>query len=266
MRRTGSRSTVTVAIIGGLIFLLILTIGTVLTGFMATKDTTDAVESVSLYKLEKFAFVDEDGLIYTSLGNQTNIDEYNFDYRTISGPEISILNLNTSDKKVIIAVPVDDKTFEGKTFAACFMEIDMTEMLEGVSVRSEDSEATFCNIYTRDGVALTDMVLGGLASEDNLLEAFENANYREGFISFIDPENIRDGLEATRKIRAMTREDCAKIPIFALTANAFDEDVQRSLQAGLNAHLSKPIQQEVLFETWESLIKPCDADTEGGAG
>lgn len=95
---------------------------------------------------------------------------------------------------------------------------------------------------------------------------YVDANYREGFISFIDPENIRDGLEATRKIRAMTREDCAKIPIIALTANAFDEDVQRSLQAGLNAHLSKPIQQEVLFETLESLIKPCDADTEGGAG
>ncbi len=55
MRRAGSRSTVTIAIIGGLIFLLILTIGTVLTGFMATKDTTDAVESVSLFYLDELA-------------------------------------------------------------------------------------------------------------------------------------------------------------------------------------------------------------------
>ena len=47
----------------------------------------------------------------------------------------------------------------------------------------------------------------------------------------------------------MDREDAAEIPIIALTANAFDEDVQRSLQAGLNAHLSKPIDVDKLFET-----------------
>ena len=40
-----------------------------------------------------------------------------------------------------------------------------------------------------------------------------------------------------------------------MTANAFDEDVQRSMQAGLNAHLSKPVQPELLYQTLESLIK-----------
>ena len=45
-----------------------------------------------------------------------------------------------------------------------------------------------------------------------------------------------------------------KIPIIALTANAFDEDVQRSLLAGLNAHLSKPVEPDALFETLETLI------------
>ncbi|MBR1460353.1 response regulator, partial [bacterium] len=64
-----------------------------------------------------------------------------------------------------------------------------------------------------------------------------------------------DGLEATQTIRAMEREDAKTRPIIALTANAFDEDVQRSLQAGLNAHLSKPINPEVLFETLENMIK-----------
>ena len=63
-----------------------------------------------------------------------------------------------------------------------------------------------------------------------------------------------DGLEATRAIRALNRPDAASIPVIALTANAFDEDVQRSLQAGLNAHLSKPIQPDALYETLESLI------------
>ena len=64
-----------------------------------------------------------------------------------------------------------------------------------------------------------------------------------------------DGLEATSTIRVMEREDATQVPIIALTANAFDEDVQSSMQAGLNAHLSKPVESEVLFETLESLIK-----------
>ena len=64
-----------------------------------------------------------------------------------------------------------------------------------------------------------------------------------------------DGLEATRAIRSMEREDAKSIPIIALTANAFDEDVQRSMQAGLNAHLSKPVEPEALFKTLEGLIK-----------
>ena len=63
-----------------------------------------------------------------------------------------------------------------------------------------------------------------------------------------------DGLEATKAIRAMDRADAGTIPIIALTANAFDEDVQRSMQAGLNAHLSKPVEPEILFNTLGRLI------------
>ena len=64
-----------------------------------------------------------------------------------------------------------------------------------------------------------------------------------------------DGLEATMAIRALDREDSKLIPIIALTANAFEDDVERSLQAGLNAHLSKPVEPETLFKTLEELIK-----------
>ena len=65
---------------------------------------------------------------------------------------------------------------------------------------------------------------------------------------------VMDGLEATGKIREMGHKDSKTIPIIALTANAFDEDVQRSLQAGLNAHLSKPVQPDVLLEILENMI------------
>ena len=65
----------------------------------------------------------------------------------------------------------------------------------------------------------------------------------------------RGGLAATRAIRPSGREDAGSSPVIALTANAFDEDVQRSMQAGLNAHLSKPVEPDLLFETLEPLIR-----------
>ena len=53
----------------------------------------------------------------------------------------------------------------------------------------------------------------------------------------------------------MDKPGASSVPIIALTANAFDEDVQRSMQAGLNAHLSKPVEPDALFHTLEGLIK-----------
>ena len=63
-----------------------------------------------------------------------------------------------------------------------------------------------------------------------------------------------DGLEAAAAIRALDRPDARAIPIIALTANAFDEDVQRSLQVGMDAHMSKPVDPERLYQTLEELI------------
>ena len=67
-----------------------------------------------------------------------------------------------------------------------------------------------------------------------------------------------DGLEATTAIRALDRPDSKIVPIIAMTANAFDEDVQRSLQVGMNAHLSKPVETERLYQTLEELIWEAD--------
>ena len=140
-----------------------------------------------LYNLDKFAFVDTDGLIYTSTEIQNNIADYDFDYLNISEAEISILNLDTPQKKVIIATPVSLNLGTAR-LVVCFMEIDMQEMLTGVSMDSTPEDSTFCNLYTTDGIALSDTILGGLAVEDNLLEALENADFEEGYSmeSFLD--------------------------------------------------------------------------------
>ena len=60
---------------------------------------------------------------------------------------------------------------------------------------------------------------------------------------------VMDGLEATKKIRLLDRTDAESIPIIAMTANAFEEDIQKSLAAGMNEHLSKPINGKLLVST-----------------
>ncbi|MBQ6517348.1 MAG: response regulator [Anaerolineaceae bacterium] len=136
-----------------------------------------------LYNVEKFAFVDTKGLIYTSLGTLDNISDYSFDYNNISGPEVSIKDIHSTDKKVVIALPIDRISFIGQTLVTCFMEIDMDVVLSGLSLQSDANGATFCNLYDRSGVSLTNVVLGGLSADDNLLAALKNANFDEGYSS-----------------------------------------------------------------------------------
>ena len=87
------------------------------------------------------------------------------------------------------------------------------------------------------------------------LEKFEasDAGYYDAILMDMRMPEM-DGLEATKKIRDLDRSDAKEIPIIALTANAFDEDVQRSLQVGMNAHLSKPVEPERLYQTLEDFI------------
>ena len=65
---------------------------------------------------------------------------------------------------------------------------------------------------------------------------------------------VMDGLTATEKIRAMERKDCREVPIIAMTANAFEEDVKRTKEAGMNAHLAKPIEPALMLETLADCI------------
>ena len=129
-----------------------------------------------LYGLRKMAFVDADGLIYTSQGTRTDIEQYNFDYKNLIEPNISVRNIEGNDKKIIVAVPVDNLPFEGKSFVACFAEIDMEHLLSSSSL-SVNSSSTFCNIYNRDGIALANAVLGGLSNDNRLFNALIAAHF-----------------------------------------------------------------------------------------
>ncbi len=66
---------------------------------------------------------------------------------------------------------------------------------------------------------------------------------------------VMDGLEATRRIRLLDKEDSRSIPIIAMSANAFDEDMRKSMESGMNGHLSKPLDIGLLLEMLQSMLK-----------
>lgn len=65
---------------------------------------------------------------------------------------------------------------------------------------------------------------------------------------------LMDGLEATRRIRASAKSDAKRIPIIAMTANAYAKDIQRSIEAGMDAHLTKPVETGLLYETLQRAL------------
>ena len=74
---------------------------------------------------------------------------------------------------------------------------------------------------------------------------------------------VMDGLEAARRIRASGQADAASIPILAMTANAFDEDIRETQRAGMNAHLSKPIDVNTFFAALAEWVARSGRQTDG---
>jgi len=135
----------------------------------------------TLLHLDRFALVGKSGTVYTSTGTSDEIDQYSFDYRSMTEPEIFVRSSEDGQKKVVIAVPITPIEAGDDTLTVGFMEIDMAQMLQGVSMQSSESDATFCNLYTRDGYPLSNEVLGGIAAEDNLMEALRHAEFENGY-------------------------------------------------------------------------------------
>jgi CheY-like chemotaxis protein len=63
------------------------------------------------------------------------------------------------------------------------------------------------------------------------------------------------GLEAKKHIRSLPRPDAKTIPIIAMTANAFTEDVRHCIQAGMDAHVAKPIDTAILYQTLDTCLR-----------
>lgn len=84
-------------------------------------------------------------------------------------------------------------------------------------------------------------------------QASPEGYYQVIFMDVMMP--VMNGLEATHKIRTLGRRDSAAVPIIAVSANAFDEDIKRSLASGMTAHLSKPVEPDKLAEMLDRVLR-----------
>ena len=194
--------------------------------------------------------------------------------REIIGHESAIIILtayswsDAADEAVLAGVD----SFMSKPLFASNVLYEFKQAIERKRVKEDEAGEEKADLTGRHILLAEDMMINAeimielLEMMDMTVEHAENgaiavnlfAGKPEGFFDAIlmdmrMPE--MDGLTAAQKIRAMGRPDAKTIPIIALTANAFDEDVQRSLQAGMNAHLSKPVEPERLYDTLAALIK-----------
>lgn len=100
-------------------------------------------------------------------------------------------------------------------------------------------------ILEDEGIDVTTAENGQLA-----VNVFNNCAENEFDVILMDIHMpVMDGLSAAKTIRGLPRMDAAIVPIIAMTADAYDEDIRKTTDAGMNAHLTKPIRQEQLFQT-----------------
>lgn len=87
------------------------------------------------------------------------------------------------------------------------------------------------------------------------VELFRNSEPGEFDVILMDiMMPVMNGYEATKMIRSLDREDAKKIPIIAMTANAFTEDRIRAKEAGMNEHVAKPVDVELLVRVIHKLV------------
>ena len=132
-----------------------------------------------LYGVSKFALVDENGIVYTQHSTASGLSRYPFLSQELTGPSISMSNLYGARKQVVLAIPVEGVVFQGARIEACFIQLNVSEMLSSLTLQG-DGNVTYCNLYHRSGESLSENDFGYLSSGQNLLDALKKARMEPG--------------------------------------------------------------------------------------
>ncbi len=131
----------------------------------------------------------------------------------------------------------------------------MTENLQGIRILIvEDNEMNMeiAQVILEEAGAVTTAAENGRVAVD-IFERSEPGTYDVILMDIMMPE--MDGLEATKTIRAMNRTDAKAIPIIAMTANAFAEDIKKSIDAGMDEHIAKPLNMTLLAAAIAKVVR-----------
>lgn len=139
------------------------------------------------------------------------------------------------------------KRNQQETYTATDSSDNQYAVLRGKKILVVDDNEINCDIacdYLEDAGVITDVAINGK-------EAYNIISSGEFFDAVLMDIRmpVMNGYEATRKIRKIGSEYAKEIPIIAMTANAFEEDVQMSVQMGMNAHISKPLSADMMYST-----------------
>jgi len=134
----------------------------------------------TLYGVEKFALADENGTVYTEHSTTSGLTRYGFLSEELKEPVISISNLYGAKKQLVLAIPVEGIYFQGLHIRACFIQINIDEMVSAMALQTSENE-TYCNLYYRNGESLTNNEFGYLGPGNNLLLAVADAVIDDGF-------------------------------------------------------------------------------------
>ena len=133
-----------------------------------------------LYGVDKFALVDENGIVYTEHSTTSGLSRYNFLDGELTAPVISTTNLYGARKQVVLAVPVENFTFQGVRIEVCFVQINIDEMLSSLTLQTSSNE-TYCSLYHRNGEDLSNNEFGNIRTGTNLFSALLDAEIDSGF-------------------------------------------------------------------------------------
>ncbi len=194
--------------------------------------------------------------------------------RKIVGPEITIIimtaydwtNIEEEAKKAGVDAFIRKPVFVSNLLNT-YSEVLSSRACRKEKLPTEDFDFSGKNILLAEdnainaeiAVQLLEMKGSKVDTAGNGVEAVEMFTTAEvGYYSVILMDvrmPIMDGLTATRTIRALKKKDSKTIPIIAMSANAFDEDIRNSIESGMNAHLTKPIEPELLYTTLKKFIQ-----------
>ena len=195
--------------------------------------------------------------------------------RNIMGNEIPIIIISAYDfseiknknKNIFINGYIEKPLFKSVLYHEINKYIKNNNNIDNLDNQNDDKYLENKNILIADDYEINIEIIKSLLEMKNVnvfvandgvecLKIFEesNINFFDAILMDLRMPNM-DGFEATKKIRSLNRSDSKNIPIIAMTADAFKEDEKKCLDVGMNAHLAKPIDSDLMYKKLISFIK-----------